>query len=287
MKIDLHFHTSYPGGPERLRGGTWPTPEQVRGSYRRFGIRFGVLQSLASAEHSHDPITSRMACALSAEYPDVAGAWFCHVDPRMMNNDAGHDLSYYFDFYRERGAKGAGEVQANLNITGPLMLSYFRSCEKSGLPVLLHMTRKDGYGVIDAPGLPGLEQVLANFPKLNVIGHAQGFWSNIGFRRNGSDGPKCIEQLLQSYPNLYCDISAASGFRAMTSDEAYSASLLERFSDRFFFGTDISSPETLTLAPERLCGFLDRMLSSGALSRGAYDRICAGNAERLLAGCLA
>lgn len=284
MKIDLHMHTAYPGGPERLRGGTWPTPEQVRDSYRRHGIRFGVLQTLASAEHSHDPITSRMAASLAEDYPDVVGAWFCYVDPRMAANSAECDLTYYLDFYKERGARGVGEVQTNLPITDPRMLAYFRSCEKSRLPVLLHLTNRDGYGVIDAPGLPGLERVLAEFPKLKVIGHAPGFWTNIGYVRDGSDGTRCIEYLLGKYPNLYCDLSAKSGYTAMTDNEAYSVTLLEHFPDRFFFGTDISSPETLDRGAERIGDLLDRMHTSGGLSRIPYEQICYRNAEALLAG---
>lgn len=286
QKIDLHVHTAYPGGPERLRGGTWPTPEEVRESYGRHGIRFGILQTLASAEHSHDPITSRMAAALAADYPDVLGAWFCYVDPRMMGNSDQYDLSYYFDFYKERGAKGVGEVQTHLPITDPLMLSYFRSCEKSRLPVLLHFSTGSGYGVLDEPGLPGLEMVLASFPKLNVIGHAPGFWTNIGRAHDGVAGPRCIEYLLATYPNLFCDLSAKSGYTAMTSDEAYSVSLMERFPDRFFFGTDICSPETLDRGAEGIGDLLDRMYASGGLSRSTYERICYKNAEVLLAGDL-
>ena len=77
QKIDMHVHSHFPGGPDRLRGGTWPTPKAVRKVYNDLGIEKGVEMSRLAPERMHDPITSRDAQKIAEMYPETLGWWFC------------------------------------------------------------------------------------------------------------------------------------------------------------------------------------------------------------------
>ena len=291
-KIDMHVHAQFPGGPERLRGGTWPTPEEVRLAYDSLGIERGVEMSRLAPERMHDPITSRDAQLLTERYPETLGWWFCAMDPRMVNNSPRDDLSYYLHFFKERGARGVGELQANLYIDDPRMMNLFAHCQACDLPVTIHFGRiGEGCGVADDLGLPRLEKVLTEFPKLKILAHAMTFWSEISADvtekdRNGYPTGRVtsgrIATLLRKYPNLFCDLSAKSGLNALLRDEEYACGFLEEFSDQILFATDISSPKTLNGSAKKLSEFLDGAYESGNLSASAYRNICRENALRIL-----
>ncbi|MBQ8432610.1 MAG: amidohydrolase family protein [Clostridia bacterium] len=292
-KIDMHVHAQFPGGPQRLRGGTWPTPAEVREAYDSLGIEKGVEMSRLAPERMHDPITSRDARALVESYPETLGWWFCALDPRMANNSPRDDLSYYLDFFKERGARGVGELQANLYIDDPRMMNLFYHCQKCDLPVTIHFGRLgEGCGVADDLGLPRLERVLQEFPDLKILAHAMTFWSEIGAdvteeNRNGYPTGRIeregrVSELLRRYPNLYCDLSAKSGLNALTRDAEFAYGFLEEFYGQILFATDISSPKTIHGTAKRLTDFLDDAYQTGNLSHKAYQHICRENALQLL-----
>jgi len=80
------------------------------------------------------------------------------------------------------------------------------------------------------------------------------------------------------YQNLCGDLSAHSGYNAITRDPEFGYVSLEEFSDRLFFGTDICAPSDETSKMLNLSGFLDDAMLSGKISYYAYERICRGNA---------
>ena len=153
--------------------------------------------------------------------------------------------------------------------------------------------RKGGdYGLVDEPGLPRLEKVLNMFPKLRFIGHSQKFWAEIsgdsdpeergGYPRGKvAPGGRAVE-LLEKYPNMFADLSAASGYNAVSRDPDFGYSFLERFSEKLYYGTDICDPRDEKRPMMKLAGFLDDGMFSGKLSYEAYYRICRGNALKLL-----
>ena len=293
-KIDLHVHSQTAGGPQRLRGGTWPTPEEVRTVYDEIGIERGVEMPREAPERSHDPITTRFARQIAEEYPDVFAGWFCFLDPRMGTNSPKDDLTYYLDFYRDQGARGVGELQANIYIDDPRMMNLLAACEKREMPVTVHFGKLgEGCGVADDPGLPRTERVLKAFPKLLLLGHAQVFWSEISGdvteeTRNGfPSGPVVGEgrtvALMRRYPNLCADLSARSAYNALSRSPGFGARFLTEFRDRLFYATDISSPESITIAG-KMAAFLDGLLADGSISRETYETVCRKNAERLLKG---
>ena len=293
LKIDMHVHAQAAGGPERLRGGTWPTPEEVRVAYDAIGIEKGVEMPRLAPERMHDPITSRDAQYLSEQYPKTLGWWFCAMDPRMANNFPSDNLSYYLDFFKEKGARGVGELQANLYIDDPRMMNLLYHCQRSDLPVTVHFGKLgEGCGVADDLGLPRLEKVLRELPSLKILAHAMTFWSEISADvterdRNGYPTGRIknegrVAKLLRNYPNLYCDLSAKSGLNALLRDEEYACRFLEEFNEQILFATDISSPKTLNGSAKKLSEFLDGAYESGNLSASAYRNICRENALRIL-----
>lgn len=142
--------------------------------------------------------------------------------------------------------------------------------------------------MIDDYRLTKLELVLRRFPRLQFIGHSMGFWSNISGDANEENwmgypggpvtpGGRLIE-LLNTYDNLWCDISAGSGNNALTRDPEFGFRFLEQFQNRILFGTDICGPGQEV--PQ--VNTLNAALASGLLSRTAYEKICFRNAVELL-----
>ena len=83
--------------------------------------------------------------------------------------------------------------------------------------------------------------------------------------------------LLDTYLNLYCDLSANSGGHAIMRDEAFGLRFLEKFQDRLMFGTDMCSVDMVF----PLGRWLDEKLEEGRLDKEVYDKICVKNAERI------
>jgi predicted TIM-barrel fold metal-dependent hydrolase len=291
MFIDIHVHTRYFRGPERLVGGTYASPEELIEMLKPRGVRKAVILPGVNPECAFIIQSMGEVLAIVEKYPDFFIP-FMNIDPRQVRNSPDADLGYLMRYYQERGCKGIGEVCASLPYDHPLMENLFRHAEACGLPVLFHIAPKQGgyYGIVDSLGLPGLEGALRKFPKLNFIGHSQPFWAEISGdltedQRNGYPKGKVAEggavvRLFREYPNLWGDLSpaAGSGFNAISRDPEFGYAFMEEFQDRLLFGTDICDPRNkLTLID-----YLNTAVAEGRLSREAYEKIGWKNAERLL-----
>ncbi|MBW3539137.1 MAG: hypothetical protein KY476_02605 [Planctomycetes bacterium] len=83
---------------------------------------------------------------------------------------------------------------------------------------------------------------------MRIIGHAQTWWANISAEVPPPEktlyptGPVkpggLIDRLLGEYPNLYADLSAGSGYTALTRDEDFTRGFLERHRRQILFGSD-------------------------------------------------
>jgi len=203
------------------------------------------------------------------------------------------DFSKMLNFYKSLGAKGLGELTANLLIDDPLMDNLFYHCAECDMPVTIHIapadSKYDFYGIKDDIGLPRLEKMLKKYPKLKIFGHSQLFWAEISSdvdekSRLGYPKGKIKEgrlvQLLREYPNLYCDVSAGSGINALKRDPEYAAKFVEEFSDRIMFGIDICATfNTHMYEYEEL---LKKFREDKMISEENYYKFVRGNAERLL-----
>ena len=274
-KIDMHIHSFPTPGSEALRYGPFPFPSEIRCFYDKVGIEKGVLLPLGAPERLYDPITSRMAEEVHLEHPDTIGWWFCYLDPRLSQNGRGSDLFTLVDSFRERGASGVGEMQTNLPIDDPRMLTLFKACEKGKMPVVIHFSSiPTSSGVGDDDGLPRLEKALTLCPDLLLLGHAPHFWAE--FRKPENR----VAQLMRRFPNLYCDLSANSGFFALTDNPEKTAAFFTEFSERCVFGTDYFP----SVGPAGTSPFLDQLYEDSLISLETYTRICRTNALEILDG---
>ena len=229
--------------------------------------------------------TNKANRKICQKFPDRY-AWMCAVDPK--GKEPVYDRLARF---KSQGAIGVGELTCNRRLDDPFLQELFAAAEKLGLPVTIHMSPEVGYsyGVVDDPGLPLLETVLAKFPGLMILGHSQTFWIEMSAdaprdkegRNSWGDGPVVpggrVPELFEKYPNLYGDLSANSGSRAIMRDEAFGLAFLEKYADRLFFATDMVNADMVF----PLGGWLDRMVAEGKLSRRAYELICFENARRV------
>jgi len=151
------------------------------------------------------------------------------------------------------------------------------------MPVDLHM---DALRCTDEKGLPRLEAMLRQFPDTVFMGHAMYFWSEIdadvkdedrgGYPKRPVKRGGTLERLLDTYPNLYGDLSAGSGYNAITRDPDFGRWFLEKYQDRLLFGTD-------KLKEDQETPIIGHLRTVG-LPREAYEKIAFRNAERILPG---
>ena len=281
-KIDLHLHLT-PFQLPKLGKMNLTSGKNMLPHLQELGIEKGVLMS--SAEKGLPFGTNGANRKICEKFPDRY-AWMCAVDPK--GKEPVYDRLARF---QAQGAIGVGELTTNRRLDDPFLQELFAAAEKLRMPVTIHMSPEVGYsyGVVDDPGLPMLEEVLKTFPRLNILGHSQTFWIEMS-----ADAPKTREgrnawgegkivpggrvpELFAKYPNLWGDLSANSGGNAIMRDEEFGLWFLETYADRLFFATDMVNKDMVF----PLGGWLDEMVSTGKLSREAYDKITRMNAKRV------
>lgn len=291
-KIDIHAHAiAFPEYfPPRPDGANFTSAEELIEMYDRLNIERGVLLPISSPEAQYSVMSTEACKFLVDKYPERF-LFFCGVDPRSLTFSANTDLSYLLNHYKKLGARGLGELTANLEADDPMLDNLFAHCASCGLPVTIHIATKRGgmYGIIDELGLPRIEKMLKKHPDLTLLGHSQAFWSEIsadntnetrGRYPTGKVTDGTLARLMREYGNLCCDLSAGSGANAMMRDPEYAARFIEEFADRIFYGCDICSVKNDF--PFKFDAFLTEMRESGAISEVNYRKIVRENAIRLL-----
>lgn len=292
-KIDIHAHATpfLEYAPKNtVTGYSLVSPEQLIEMYDKIDVGTGVLLPLTSPEAMYEQITSSDCKYMAEKYKDRF-VWFCNVDPRCAGNTPQADLSKTLNHYKSLGARGVGELTANLYADDPMVDNLFYHCEQCDMPVTIHVAPKFGgcYGIIDELGLPRLEKMLKKHKDLKILGHSQPFWAEISSdvndtNRNAFPTGKVTEgriaQLMREYPNLYCDLSANSGRNAFMRDPEYTAKFIEEFADRLLYGCDICA--TFNTHQNQMNDFLTSMLEQKAITNENYAKIVRENAVKLL-----
>jgi predicted TIM-barrel fold metal-dependent hydrolase len=166
------------------------------------------------------------------------------------------------------GAVGFGEhYGVDLKFDDPKNLRLYEACAKVGLPVMFHMDRNKN---LDEPGMPRLQRVLKAYPNLILIAHSD-WWRHL------ADGT--CDRLLQTYPNLYADISCTVGRSNIGRDKEVARAFFIRHADKLLFGTD-SGWWSFGKQPAPEFSLIDDL----KLPKEVQDKICRGNAERLFWG---
>ena len=135
-----------------------------------------------------------------------------------------------------------------------------------------------------------MEKLIQLVPKTIIIGHGPGFWADIaggvtteeksGYPKGPIKEEGALSRLFHTYPNLYADISAFSGYNALTRDKEYGIRFLNEFQDLLLFGTDTCLTDTEGRTPQ--LNYLRRLLMDGKISQGGFDKITFRNALGLL-----
>lgn len=291
-KIDIHCHVSlFPKYDlPRVNGTKTMSAKEQLSVHDKLNVDIGVILPIISPEGISKNSTNSVAKVLCDENPGRF-AWFCNIDPRMGSNSTTTDFTRVLMFYKELGAKGVGELTSNIYADDPKMDNMFYHCSECDMPVLIHISSKpgDGYGIADDLGLPRIEKMLKKYPKLCIIGHSACFWSEISSdntdeTRGGYPEGKVkegrIAQLMREYGNLYCDLSAGSGSRAMMRDPEYAAKFLTEFSDRIYYGTDVCAvSQTFQYKFDK---FLTDLVTDKMITEETYAKIIRKNAAKLL-----
>ncbi len=294
MVIDIHVHTRDMPGPNRPgTDQTYATPEQLIEMYDEVGIDRAVILPGSIPDCSFHIQSVQEVLAICERYEDRFIP-FCNIDPRQVANSPDADLGHVMEWFKDAGCRGIGELTANLPFDDPLVENLFHHAEKAGLPVTFHVaTRKGGtYGLIDDLNLPRFERAVAKFPDLVFLCHSQAFWSEISGdvteeNRGGypegpvAEGGKALE-LIANNENVYGDLSAGSGFNAVSRDPEFGYWFLEECQDKLLFGTDVCAPKNRENVLVNLKRFLDEALEEGHISREVYDKVTCDNAVRLL-----
>lgn len=281
-KIDLHLHLT-PFQLPKLGKLNLTSGKNMLPHLEELGIEKGVLMS--SSEGGLPFGTNKANRKICRQFPERY-AWMCAVDPR--GKEPVYDRLARF---QAQGAIGVGELTTNRRLDDPFLQELFAAAEKLGMPVTIHMSPEVGYsyGVVDDPGLPMLEEVLKTYPKLKLLGHSQTFWIEMSGdapkdkegRNSWGEGPVVpggrVPELFAKYPNLYGDLSANSGSRAIMRDPDFGLVFLETYADRLFFATDMVNKDMVF----PLGAWLDEMRAAGRLREETYGKIVRGNAQRI------
>jgi len=288
--IDIHEHViteatiTIPGS-----GLTWVTAPEMVAIMDRKGIDKAVVLPLANPETTFFVQSNDEAFAACDMYPHRFIP-FCNVDPRHMGNRRAFDFTPFLEYYREQGARGIGEVTAHLWWDDPRMQNLLKACDNVGFPFIFHVATQelDQYGIITEAGLGGLERALRKYPNVKFLGHSPGWWGEVGpvsARQRGTN-PKGkvrrggrVPELMRRYPNMYGDLSANSGFHAVSRDPEWGYAFMDEFQDKLLFGLDVCYPNN-DACP--LVDFMADALAAERISNEVYDKIMGGNAIRLL-----
>ena len=232
---------------------------------------------------SHPGVPLSDLLLASSRYPRRFMLGYC---PHPAVGDAPALFESAYHIHRVRIC---GEWKFRMAFDDPRCIALFRKAGELKCPVVLHL---------DVPFLPDpatgqpvaqhmwfggtvdhLERALAMCPETNFIGHAPGFWRFISGDAETNpqpypDGPVTpggkVPRLLETYPNLYADLSAGSGLRALRRDPVHGREFAMRFADRLLFGRDYYGSE-----------LLDFLLTLN-LPKDAAEKIFFRNAQRLV-----
>ena len=300
MFIDIHTHITYKDFPEFAARILDRTPFDVDILLKRMdmeGIDKSIVLPLSDAE-----VMDRYGCAGNQEvimacrqHPDRLIP-FCAVDPRSMMvwgaKEGKGSIYNLLSIYRDLGCKGIGEVCGAVMVDDERYATIYEAAGELGMPLIFHFQRPGGtsYGAFDEFHLPGLERMLARFPKTRFLGHSMAFWSELSGDVEEKDSEKYLREpystkgklweLFEKYPNLGGDISAGSGAFALKCNEQLGAEFMERFQDQIFFGTDRFTAIDEPIPPQK--PLMDKWLAEGRISQSVYEKISHVNAEKLL-----
>ena len=221
------------------------------------------------------------------KYPDRVIP-FCQSDVRQP------EVLTQLRAYHQLGYRGIGEQKEHVSLGDPRVEAVIAFCDEVNWPITIHF--QDGKNGFNQGLAEHLERYLKKYKRVRIIAHAQTWWAHISADVPDPDkslyptGPVkpggISDRLLSDYPNLYADLSAGSGYNALTRDEEFTAGFLERHRKQLLFGSDCPCYDGKganfkgTCFSTRLQAFLERMVKDPAALADIYSK----NALRALQG---
>ncbi len=207
-----------------------------------------AIDHLTGAGVTKAVLLTRIADAARAQQEIAAHpgrfAWFASTDPAQP------DAIPQLRKAAENGAIGFGELKNHIAADAPQMRRIYDLAAELGVPVLIHFQEVEhhpGEGDFNT-GYRQFDRMLRAHRKTTFIGHADFFWANIS-----ADEPSKLaypstkvkpggltDRWLADHPNLYGDLSANSGFNALTRDREFTPGFLARHRHKLLFGCDCS-----------------------------------------------
>ena len=286
MIIDAHNHANW----------YYMTADKMIANMDQFGIDKCWLLSCEIPEHEYScrdfSVTKHFnsdgrcmpfeeCIAFAEKYPDRFILGYA-PDPRQPY--ALERLQYAIKAY---DVKICGEMKYRMMADNPDAIKMYRFCGEQGLPVVMHIQRAVPHG---EPGHPhdtywysgdmdAFERAIKLCPDTVFIGHAPSFWSEISGDGQGEydlyptgkvvEGGKLI-QMLDDYPNLYCDISAFSGFNSFDRDREFAKKFFLKYQDRILYARDNTD------------NIHQELIESLDLPQEVKDKVYFANAQKLL-----
>jgi predicted TIM-barrel fold metal-dependent hydrolase len=248
--IDIHQHTNYGGKRDSGFNQILParTDEELVFHQRAMGATKTILLPsgrpvLRDSTHQgrgnglESTCTGNDAClALARAYPKEFAFGANEVSDLA-------DAPTVVEKYLKLGACVIGEQKFGVECDSAEMQKLYQLAEAYGVPILMHW-QAGSYNY----GFDRFHHMLAKYPKVNFVGHAQTWWANID--KANVDNPKALypkgkvtpggltDRYLSDYPNMYGDLSAGSGYGAFHRDPEHGRAFLQRHADKLMFGSD-------------------------------------------------
>lgn len=280
--IDYHVHIG-----KIYYGKNILTPNILLEKMEKNQIEKSVILPIENPEETHFYLTTDTVLKICKRYKEKLIP-FCNVDPRRgINNEKENVIGKIIEEYVEEGAKGFGEVIANLPFNDKRMKNIYKICGKLRLSIVFHLGGIPGnstMGLTDKIGLPYIEEVLNEFPDTIFVAHGPGWWAEISgdvkpeernlYPKGRIEKEGKVQYLLKNYPNIYADLSAGSAYNALTRDYEYGIEFLNKFYDKLLFATDY-------LCPEQELPIID-YLKNVNISEEKKKKIFSENARKIL-----
>ncbi|MEX2260444.1 MAG: amidohydrolase family protein [Bryobacteraceae bacterium] len=265
--IDIHQHTNYSG----RKDDAMVAHQRTMGISRTVLLPAGRRYGLAAQAYGNDSVA-----AISRRYPKEF-TFFANELPDIA------ETREVLEKYLKMGAIGIGEQKFPVESDSPHIELVAKIAQEYDVPVLLHFQHK-AYNF----GLERFHKILAKYPKVNFIGHAQTWWGNIDksheqpvmYPKTRVTPGGISDRLLADYPNMYGDLSAGSGLNALLRDEEHARAFLKRHQDKLLYGSDCSDSD----GKGEKCSGSNQIAAVKRLAPDAeaLKKIFSGNARRIM-----
>ena len=172
---------------------------------------------------------------------------------------------YMIEEYVNKGAKMIGEIKYDTSSDSESIWEYCEVAQQCHVPILIHFENTIGIHSLDK-----FENTLKRFPDVNFIGHAVLWWAGLDNK---------TDYLMSKYENLYADISANSGLRALR--DSASKLFVEDYQDKILFGSDCP-PNHPSVGASYCIGVESQKILSEICSESILEKIYYKNAQKLL-----